>query len=453
MVCGMTDVGVVGEVAARRLDRRVALRQRRGRMPSLVEGVVRDGCLAWWGARGDVPSGVEPIRVGYRIGSITKTFVAVAVLRLRDEGFLGLDDAVGDYVPGLSWPDVSVRRLLTHSGGVAAELPGSWWERSPGVDGQALRAAGAVVQPGFHYSNVGFAVLGELVARCRGRDWFEVVASEILRPLGMGDTSLLPVGVSARGLAVHPFADVVMPEVVVDARAMGPAGQLWSSVADLGVWSAFLAGDTGDVLARDTWREMCHPHVVSDVNGWSGAQGLGVQLRRDGGRVVVGHGGSMPGFQAGVWADVESATGWAGVWNCTAAAEVSGVDDPFDIMDECQPRLPEPWVAVESVPEALLAIAGVWFWGTSQTEIHVEADGGLRVEGVSGMARGSRFRPAGDGTWTGLDGYLAGERLTVVRDQAGDVSHVEMATFVLTRRPYEPGGVIPGGVPQGWPVS
>ena len=117
---------------AARLLPLVARVQREGRAPSLVAGVVRDGGLAWSCGRGAVPGGAEHHDVQYRLGSITKPLTAVAVLRLRDEGLLDLDDALEDHLPGTPFGRRTVGQLLAHVGGVGAESPGSWWERTPG---------------------------------------------------------------------------------------------------------------------------------------------------------------------------------------------------------------------------------------------------------------------------------------------------------------------------------
>lgn len=253
----------------RRLERSVATRQASGRIPSLVTGVVRDGDLVWSSARGTFAEGVDPLDVQYRIGSITKTFVAVAVLRLRDAGRLRLTDPVGDHVPGTPFGHVSIAELLTHTGGIAAEPAGSWWERSPGTDREGLRPAmgGTLHERAgryVHYSNLGFAVLGELLERLADRPWHAVVTDEILTPLGMSRTSAQPSAPFATGYAVHPHADVLLPEAVQDTGAMGPAGQLWSTLPDLARWAAFIAGDTGEVLGRDTLDEMCEPTALMD---------------------------------------------------------------------------------------------------------------------------------------------------------------------------------------------
>ncbi|CAM3558336.1 Serine hydrolase [Stackebrandtia soli] len=381
-------------------------------------------------------------------------------MRLRDEGVVALSDRVSRFFPDAVFGDVTVAQLLSHTAGIAAELPGSWWERSPGVDASGLWGAldASVVKHvagrRHHYSNVGYAVLGALVERLRGGDWFSVVREEVLEPLGMSRTSLTPVAPCARGFAVHPFADVVVPEPSQETGAMGPAGQLWSTVADLARWAAFLGGATNGVLSVDSLAEMTETVTVAEGPKWVSGHGLGWQLRGSGGRRLVGHGGSMPGFQAGLWVDRSSGDGVVMVMNATTPSQPWSLSDALlSIMDECEPVMPSPWRPRESVPADELGLAGYWFWGTSAGLLRVEGDGWLRLDAVSGMMSTSRFRPVGSDEWVGLDGYYAGETLRVVRGDDGRVRHVDLGTFVLTRSPYDPDGFVPGGWSEGtWPV-
>ncbi|WP_369135072.1 serine hydrolase domain-containing protein [Modestobacter sp. I12A-02662] len=430
---------------ARRLLARTARVQRDGRAPSLVAGVVRDGGLAWSAGRGDV---AEPhTDVQYRIGSISKTVTAVVVLRLRDEGRLGLDDRLEEHVPGTPLGDRTVGQLLSHLAGVTSESPGGWWERVPGGSLADLQLTEDDVVLGtarrFHYSNLGFGLLGELVARHRGRSWEDVVRDEVLAPLDMTRTTPRPDGAAAPGTAVHPWADVVLPEPEHHAGVMAAAGQLWATLTDLGRFAAFLLGDTGEVLSPATLEEMTVPAGVDpSVPGWS-AYGLGLQVLRVDGQTLVGHGGSMPGFLAGVFVDRVEEAGAVTLANTTSGLDplVPGL---LGDLREAEPRIVAAWAP--QPPPVPLEQLGVWFWGPAPHVLRAQGGGLLHLGPMPGRAgRASRFAPRPDGTWVGLDGYYAGETLRIAPD------HLDLATFVLTRTPYDPDAPVPGGVDErGW---
>ncbi|PXX57835.1 CubicO group peptidase (beta-lactamase class C family) [Nocardia tenerifensis] len=442
---------------ARALTRRLAVEQAEYRVPSLVAAVVRDGELAWWDARGRVDSAARPdTDTQYRIGSITKTMVGTVVLRLRDEGKLDLSDPLERHIPGTPLGDRTIAQLLAHTAGVRAESTGDWWERTPGghwnelaasLDGEAvLHRAGRR----HHYSNVGYAALGELVARLRGQSWFDAVRAEVLAPLGMDRTTPSAVAPHATGWAVHPWADVVLPEPAHDHGAMGAAGQLWSTVDDLARWTAFLAGETDPVLSKDTWEEMREPATVIDGDEWVNGYGLGVQLCRHDGRRLVGHGGAMPGFIATVWADPADRTGVLFLSNTTYGGIRGRLDlAMLDILAEHEPSMPEEWLPAESADPALLALTGPWYWGSASIALHLRADSWLELKALAHGGRTSRFRPEGEDTWIGLDGYYTGERLRAVRGPDGTVDHLELISYVFTREPYSPAAPIPGGVDSG----
>ncbi|WP_424184113.1 serine hydrolase domain-containing protein [Actinokineospora sp. G85] len=437
---------------------RLATEQAGSRAPSLVAGVVRRGELVWHGARGTVDGREPTADTQYRIGSITKTFIGVLVMRLRDEGKLDLNDPLDAHLPGTAFGSATVAQLLAHTSGLTSESPGLWWERTPGGDWDALNASLAqgatVLRPGahFHYSNVGFGVLGELVARLRGADWFSVLDAEVLRPLGMTRTTPDRVAPAADGWAVHPYADVLLPEPTPDAGAMAPAGQLWSTATDLARWVAFIGGDTGEVLHPDTVAEMRAPAHVDDADAWTAGYGLGLQTLRTGGRRLAGHGGSMPGFLATAFADPATGTGALCLANSTAGVGLGALTtDLIDLVERHEPELPAPWRPLAEVDPALLAATGRWHWGPTPYTLHLLRDRWLELVPVAGRGRASRFRPAGADRWTGLDGYYAGETLVLHRDADGTPSHLDLATFSFTRDPYGTPEAIPGGVAApGW---
>jgi CubicO group peptidase (beta-lactamase class C family) len=385
--------------------------------------------------------------VQYRLGSISKTVTAVVVMRLRDEGRLGLDDPLDRHLPGTPFGDRTIGQLLSHLAGASAETPGDWWERSPGgtLEDLALEQRAVVLGAArrFHYSNLGFGLLGELVARLRGRPWEDAVRAEVLEPLGMHRTSPRPVAPAAQGWAVHPWADVLLPEPEHSAGVLAAAGQLWATLTDLAAFAVFLLGDTGDVLAPATLEEMAVPAGVdASAPGWS-AYGLGLQVLRLDGRTLLGHGGSMPGFLAGVFVDPEERTGAVMLANTTAGLDplVPGL---LADLRAAEPRVAEPWRPAPSpVP---LEQLGVWFWGPAPYALRAVPGGLLHLGPLPGRAgRASRFAPAADGTWRGLDGYHAGETLRLARD------HLDLGSFVFTRTPYDPDAPVPGGVDEdGW---
>ena len=393
----------------------------------------------------------------YRIGSLTKTVTAVAVMRLREEGLLRLDDRLDDHVPGTPFGSRTVAQLLAHVAGVRAESPTEWWERSPGVPFPDLVDRSSpddlVGDAGrrFHYSNLGYGLLGEVVARLRGRPWAEVVREEVLLPLGMRRTTPRPTGRAARGWAVHPWADVVLPEPEHDAVAMAPAGQLWATLADLGRFAAFLLDGADDVLAADVVEEMAEPAGVQvTAPAWAG-YGLGLQVLQSDGGVLVGHGGSMPGFLAGVLVDRAAGVGGVALANATAGLDGLLVVDLLKTVRELEPAPGRAWEPLHDADPEALALVGAWYWGPYGYGLRLAADGMLHLSGIGQPGRASRFRARGDGTYVGLEGYHAGEVLRVVRDDAGEPVALDLGSFVFSRSPYDPAAPQPGGVdPAGW---
>ncbi|MEU6317198.1 serine hydrolase domain-containing protein [Streptomyces sp. NPDC047009] len=444
----------------RALSHRIAVAQSEGRAPSLVAAVVRDGQAVWHGARTSVDGHAPDENVQYRIGSITKTFTAVLVLRLRDEGLVDLGDPLEKYLPGTGAGEATIAELLAHTGGLAAESPAPWWERTPGslrpelVDVLGEQPLRHPVGRRFHYSNPGYTLLGALVEEVRGAAWEDVLRREVLEPLGLRRTSGRSRAPHAGGWAVHPWADVMLPEPAEDLGRMAPAGQLWSTTDDLARFAVFLARGDDRVLSAQSVQEMrtpAAPAETADLAAGTG-YGLGLQLQHRDGRLLAGHSGSLPGFLANLTFSVEDDMAAVVLANCTSGPQVTAVAaDLIGIVAEAEPRIPEPWRPLPEVDPAVLELTGQWYWGTQGFILRLMADGGVALEPLSGVGRRSQLRSNGDGTWTGLDGYYAGEVLRPVRRTDGSVSHLDLGSFVFTRQPYDEGAPVPGGVdPEGW---
>jgi hypothetical protein len=144
--------------------------------------------------------------------------------------------------------------------------------------------------------------------------------------------------------------------------------------------------------------------------------------------------------------DPAAQTGALALVNSTSGVGITQLClDLVTMTDELEPRLPAEWLPSPVDPD-LLALTGLWHWGPTPYHLRVQGDGLLRLAPVDGVGRGSRFRATGKDTYIGLDAYYAGETLEVGRNADGVATHLDLATFVFTRTPYDPAAPVPGGV-------
>lgn len=426
------------------LARRLATAQAEWRAPSVVASVFRDGEALWEGAVGlaDVESSAAAtVEHAYRIGSITKTFTAVTIMQLRDEGRIDLDAPVRRYLD--AFPDgPTVRQALAHLSGLQREPPGEIWETMevPTRDELVVGLAEAeqVLAPGreWHYSNLAFAVLGEVVARLGG-SYERTLQEHVLGPLRLDRTRMQPEGSRATPYFVDPYADRVHlePELEV-TESTGAAGWLWSTVGDLARWADFLAVGADGVLARASLDEMASVHAMVDRDRWTVGWGLGLELFRRGDRVLVGHGGAMPGFLAAVCVHRGERTGAAVLANTSAAAQPDtlALDLACAALDALQ-RTPAPWVPGHVLAE-IEPLLGSWWTEGERIELSFRG-GRLRLE-LIGAPEGrnlSYLEPEGTDTWRIAEGRERGELVRAVRDEDGRVPKLYVATYPATRHP------------------
>jgi CubicO group peptidase (beta-lactamase class C family) len=309
------------------LEARIGAFRKKHRLPGVAAGLAsRDG-LRWWHAAGfaDLETGRRPDqRTLYRIASISKTITATAVLQLRDEGLLRLDDPAVRHLPELRVgadphgpiEDVTIRRLLMHTSGLQGEVP--WqdldriWMYRPTELLEVLPLARVLTPPetDHKYSNFGFELLGLIVERVAGRPFIERVRASILDPLGMADTIWHPdeeqgvrkaVGYDARSHDDHP------PRARdFDSQLATADGGLWSTLDDLGRWIAqqlrsdpSLERGDGQVLRGATLAEMHRPSFMAN-DDWKEAQGLCWYGTRSGETILVGHSGALWGFMTNI---------------------------------------------------------------------------------------------------------------------------------------------------------
>jgi len=447
----------VGAGATRRLERLARGVQAEARVPALSVAVHRHDRPLWTFQVGTSGSPDAPLgeRTLFRMGSVTKTFTAVMVMQCRDEGLLDLDDPIGAHLDLPAHQDLPIRRLLSHTSGLQREPYGDVWDtlQAPGTEQliAELVHAERVLPPArrYHYSNLGYAMLGYLVATKRGAAWVEVLEDRVLRPLQLADITDEPGERAAVGYLVDAYSDHARPEPSSDFGGVGPAAQLWATAGDLARWAAFLGDPAtldpqGTVLKASTLDEMRWPLTATDEALWTVGFGLGMILLPQGDRVVhVGHDGAMPGFLAGAY----GRRGGSGTPKAMAAAVLGSsgtamaiVDLPHKLLNaavEDDPADIAAWAPGEAAPEHLRSVLGRW-WSEGFEFVFSWRDGALRARGADDPPGRppAVFAPV-EGepdVLRTVSGREAGERLRLTRDPAtGAVVRMHWATYRVTR--------------------
>ena len=437
--------GPLGEALNRDLDRRVREAQRQWHSPAVSAGIVRDGVLVWSAHVGSAR--LDPVTAPtddtqYMIGSITKTFTAVMIMALRDAGRLSLDDRLESYLPQTRHGAVTIRQMLAHASGLQREPVGRIWENLEAPDKERLlrelEDAEQVlpVHFAFHYSNLAYALLGQIVEQLEARAWIDAVTDRVLAPLEMKNTGLVPDDADrALGYQVHPHTGVAVLEPRFDLKATAPLGGLWSTVADLGRYAAFMADPIDEILSSDSLDEMCRPLIMTDVESWSRAYGLGFDLQRTGERVLAGHGGAMPGFLAGLRVRRQDQVGAVVFANSTAGAETSALAGQLvNAVLDAEPSLPPQWTP--SVPQPDFdGILGSW-WTEGEEIVFEVRDNALWSRMPGGLAiADTRFAKVDGERFRAVAGRERGELLEITRGPGGHIERMHFATYALTRTP------------------
>ncbi len=404
---------------ARALDRLLAERQA-DRLPSVSAAVSRKGEPVWSGAVGS--ASYEEDRdatpdTQYRIGSITKTFTAVAIMQLRAAGDLDLDDRLERHIEGIENGSPTIRRMLCHLSGLQREAGEMFVTgESPTEDDliSSMRDVEFVLRPGesHHYSNLAFALLGQVVAHRGGQPYTSYVNERILAPLGLGRTTWVKQAPAAQGYLVDEYARTVWIEEETDMAGTAAAGQLWSTVEDLGSWATFLAAGNDDVLAADAVREMWFPQVMYDPNDWALAWGLGLMLYNTDGRIYAGHGGAMAGHLAGICVDRATQTGAAALTNSGTRGNMEAFAISLSATTlDLWPVAIDPWRPEHEPPGDVRPLLGRW-WSEGNEFIFWWQDGTLQAKvAASPAGKGETTFARDGGGWLAAKGRERGERL------------------------------------------
>ncbi|MFI7059663.1 serine hydrolase domain-containing protein [Kribbella sp. NPDC050124] len=441
----MTDIAAQTQTALTRL---VAERQSKGRVPGVVGAVARDGSLAWSHGAGsadlDAP-GVPPTADSqFLIASQSKTLTAVAIMALRDEGKLSLDDTVEKLIPESKHEGVTVRQMLSHASGMQREPVGDVWDVMKFPDRSELVAgwneAERVGKPHhrFHYSNLVFSLLGEIVARLDGRSWYDAIKARILDPLEMRRTTVgMDGGPTAVGYYVPPFSDVPVREQLLDIGSMDACGGLASTAEDLAKWAMFVANPVDEVLSKDTLDEMCQVQIMADMDRWQLAFGLGFMLLRRGDRIFVGHDGGMPGHITSTFVHRPSGTAGIALQSSTSAPAPSllATDLIIKVLED-DPLPADPWLPGTTVPDELTGVLGTWFSEGTPFVFSVK-NGELQAKSPAAAEHlaPAVFTRLSEDLYRTTSGRETGELLRITRNTTGTPVKLHWATYLCTRAP------------------
>ncbi len=299
--------------------------------PSFSFGVVVDGELIISGSEGysDIANGtMANSRTMYRIASMSKSVTAMAIIKLRDEGKLKLDDPVSNYIPELKnqaltkdAAPITIRELLTHSTGLPEDNP--WGDRQLADTEEELIALfkkqlsfSNVNGTEYEYSNVGFATLGLIIKKVTGLPYSEYINQHFFKRLGMQaawEFSKVPTAQLAKGYRY--VNDSFKEEALLHDGIYGAMGGLITSVESFSKYMALhqqawpARNDAENIIInRSSVREMHQPWRYASMNPYFNygngiacpavsAYGYGLNIFRDcNNKVFVGHSGGLPGF-------------------------------------------------------------------------------------------------------------------------------------------------------------
>jgi D-alanyl-D-alanine carboxypeptidase len=395
----------------------------------------------------------------YRIASISKTFTAHCLLQLRDAGKLSLDDPVTKWVPELKFsnvdparPVLTIRHLITHTGGVPREVDGTYWNDMSFPTREAmlpvLNRMGLALPPEteWKYSNVAVGLAGYVVEAASGEKYPDYVASHVLEPLGMSGTRVMP----AKDMPTLAVAyGRRMPgkprrlEPFFFGNYMLAASNFASTVDDLAKYlqlqfrtAATAAAGGAQIVKGPTLAEMQRVQWLQP--DWKSGWGLGWGIARVDDKTRIGHGGSVPGNRTQVSFAPAEKFGVIVLTNSEDGRPALYVNQAYAIV---APAIAKAVAAEAKTPTpdpSWAKYAGVYAW--EDEEVHVAVlDGRLTM-----------FDPSEDNPWSSkvvlepvkdragvfrqVGGDAAGETVAFVTDASGRVTRYEAPGYYMVRR-------------------
>jgi CubicO group peptidase (beta-lactamase class C family) len=292
-------------VRADNVDEHVKAQMQRQHLAGLSVAVIKEGKIVKVEGYGfanielNVPARPETV---YKIGSVSKQFIASGIMLLVEEGKVSLDDKISKFLEGTpdTWKDITVRHLLTHTSGIVRE--------APGFDPMKIQSDADVIKtayplplrfaPGekWEYCNVGYFTLAEIIRKVSGKPWGDFLKERVFAPLDMNATRTTTMSELVPNRASGYLWRAGNQENAQIYFALRPSGAFLSTVLDLAKWDAALYTDK--VHKQSVRDQMWTPGKLNDGKPYE--YGFGWQLETVAGHKLVSHGGSLPGFRASI---------------------------------------------------------------------------------------------------------------------------------------------------------
>jgi len=245
----------------------------------------------------NVPANPETV---YKIGSVSKQFIATGIMLLVEEGKLSLDDPISKFLEGTpdTWKTITVRHLLTHTSGIVREAPG-FDPLKIQADADVIKTAYSLplrFAPGdkWEYCNVGYFSLAEIIHKVTGKPWGDYLKERVFAPLGMNSTRTTTMTDMVQNRANGYVWSEGTLRNATNYIALRPSGAFLSTVLDLAKWDEALYSDK--ILKQTTLNQMWTRVKLND--GKTHDYGFGWELETVGSHKLIHHGGSLPGFRA-----------------------------------------------------------------------------------------------------------------------------------------------------------
>ncbi|HEX2268198.1 MAG TPA: serine hydrolase [Pyrinomonadaceae bacterium] len=296
-------LALTSAVQADNVDGYVKREMERQHVPGVSVLVIKDGKIVKSEGYGlanvelNVPARPDTV---YKIGSISKQFIATGILLLVQDGKISLDDNVSKFLEGApeTWKPITIRHLLTHTSGIVREAPG-FDALKIQKDADVIKTAYSLplrFAPGekYEYCNVGYFSLAEIISKVSGKPWPDFLHERVFAPLGMNATRTTSMTEMVPNRANgYVWRDGKLRNATI-YFALRPSGAFLSTVLDLAKWDAAL--DSGKILTRATLDQAWTPVKLN--NGTTHPYGFGWDLTPIAGHKRINHGGSLPGFRA-----------------------------------------------------------------------------------------------------------------------------------------------------------